>query len=217
MTPRRLAPLLGMALLPLAAAAGARECQVDLGHGWPPATANYGKAAEQLFTDGVRPALALTWLPHTGKESGLALWPGAEGADWRLRYSRADQRILHWQSGGTRAGMQLRIDQRPDVREVPMPAALAQRLLGLWRQALQQAVQADRTAPVLEREVMSLALGEDRYSGAAPRCGPAGYVIEQATRLIEATDTKDSKRDRRWDALSESLDELQQSLAGQGG
>src|SRR5690606_41189805 len=66
----RSAWLLSLALLamPLAQAA---ECELQLGHGWPPATGNHGDAVEGLLVADAAPALQLTWLPKRGTESAL--------------------------------------------------------------------------------------------------------------------------------------------------
>ena len=42
-------------------------------------------------------------------------------------------------------------------------------------------------------------------------------MMKQVALLIEASDTKEKKLDRRWKDLDESLDELQQLLAGKAG
>ena len=50
--------------------ATARQCETQLGRGWPPGTANYGAAVERLFDGQTSPALTLVWLPGNGKETG---------------------------------------------------------------------------------------------------------------------------------------------------
>ena len=220
---------LGLALAAFAAiattsAAHADEAgALDLGRGWPPATENYGTAVEQLFFGGDKPVLSLTRLPARSAESGVQLFAGEGEGDWRLRYTQADERIEVW-SGGKR---ELRIGQQPEVIEVPMPAALARRVVADWQRALSTQVPADRTAQFHEGEVLlfvvddAAAGGSLRVSGLQPGCGPTAELMEQVGLLIEATDDSDEKRYKRWRELEESLDELdvqlEQTLAGATG
>ncbi|WP_454828551.1 hypothetical protein [Pseudoxanthomonas wuyuanensis] len=210
------AALLAIAVL-VSSGAQARQCQVDLGRGWPPATDNYGNAVEGLFHQQAQPALSLVWLPSRGKETGLSLLPGADGAAWTLRHSQADERVYHWNNGGSRGGVELRIGQPARQDEAPIPAELAQRLVALWRQSLEQAVPAGVGASVQEGNVLSFVVGGDRFSGAIPGCGPTERMLEQAALMIEATTEKESKRERRWIKLEASLEDLQQSLADSNG
>ena len=201
--------------LPLAAQA--RECQFDLGRGWPPAVGNYGGAVETLFNNGRVPMLSVITLPTRGEESGVALVPGADGRAWTIRASRADSRVYHWNSSTRGGGVELRTDQEPKLYQAQIPAPLAQRLLRTWQAALEGVVPAERTAPVLEGEVMSFEVDGQRYSGTRPDCGPGKLILQQAALLAEAADTKEKKLERRWEDLSESLDELQTLLDGKAG
>lgn len=203
--------LSAMLLAPYPAAA--QECQAMLGRGWPPATAHYGTAVEQLFNGQTPPVLSLLWLPDTGKETGLALLKGAEGAPWTLRYSEADERVYRW-SGNALA---LDVEQTPQQDSVPIPAALGQRLLKVWGDALRQAVPEASAAKFHEGNVLSAVIEGVRFSGPLPDCGPTERILKQAELLIEASSEKESKRERRWSELDASLQALQQSLAGQGG
>ena len=216
---------LGLAMAAFAAlaatsAAHAQDaCALDLGRGWPPATENYGSAVEQLFFAGAKPVLSLTRLPARSVESGVQLYAGEGEGDWRLRFTEADERVEVW-SGGKR---ELRVGQQPEIVEVPMPAALARRVVADWQRALSTQVPTDRAAQFHEGEVLLFVVGETatgeplRVSGLQPGCGPAAELMEQVGLLIEATDDSDEKRFKRWRKLEESLDELEQSLTGATG
>jgi len=207
------------ALATTSAAYAQDACSLDLGRGWPPATENYGSAVEQLFFAGTRPVLSFTRLPARSVESGVQLYAGEGEGDWRLRFTEADERVEVW-SGGKR---ELRVDQQPDVVEVPMPAALARRVVADWQRALSTQVPADRAAQFHDGEVLLFVVGETptgeplRVSGLQPGCGPTRALMEQVGLMIEATDDSDEKRFKRWRKLEESLDQLEQSLAGATG
>jgi hypothetical protein len=202
-----------------AARADDEVCRLDLGRGWPPATENYGTAVEQLLYPGGRPALSLTRLPARGAESGVQLIAGEGEGDWTLRYAVADERIAVW-SGGRR---EMRVEQQPEVVQVPIPATLARRVLANWQRVLGSQVPADRTAEFHEGEVLLFVVEDPaagapvRISGLQPGCGPAERLMEQVGLMIEATDDSDEKRFKRWRELEESLDQLEQSLAGATG
>ncbi|BDU18213.1 hypothetical protein [Lysobacter auxotrophicus] len=220
---------LGLAMAALAALATTSAvhaqdaCTLDIGRGWPPATENYGTAVEQLFFGGTRPVLSLTRLPARSVESGVQLYAGEGEGDWRLRFTQADERVEVW-SGGKR---ELRVGQQPDVVEVPMPAALARRVVTDWQRALGTQVPADRAAQFHDGEVLLFVVDDTatgqplRFSGLQPGCGPAAELMEQVGLLIEATDDSDEKRFKRWRELEESLDQLElqleQTLAGATG
>ena len=203
--------VLSAALMPWSAMA--KECPAQLGRGWPPGTANYGGAVERLFDRQTSPALSLVWLPRSGKETGLALLPGAEGAAWTLRYSQADERVYHW-SGNA---LELKTEQTPQQATAPIPAALAQRLLKVWGDSLRQVAPEATAATFHEGDVLSAVIDGARFSGPVSECGPLEQILEQAALLIEASDEKESKRERRWAEIDASLQTLQQSLAGTGG
>ena len=209
---------LSAALLVLSAAltpwsAMAKECPAQLGRGWPPGTANYGGAVERLFDGQTSPALSLVWLPRSGKETGLALLPGSEGAAWTLRYSQVDERVYRW-SGNA---LELKTEQTPQQATAPIPAALAQRLLKVWGDSLRQVAPEGTAATFHEGDVLSAVVDGMRFSGPVSECGPLEQILEQAGLLIEASDEKESKRERRWAEIDASLRTLQQSLAGAGG
>lgn len=208
---------LAASLLAVQAAATARAddevCNLDLGRGWPPATENYGSAVEGLFAAGVKPTLSMTRLPARSVESAVQLFASKGDADWTLRYSQADERIQVWSDGKR----ELRVGQQPDVQQVPMPAALARRLVADWQRALSTQVPADRTAQFHDDEVLLFVVDDLRISGLQPGCGPASQLMEQVGLLIEATDDSDEKRIKRWRKLEEKLDELEQSLTGATG
>ncbi len=207
------AMVLGLLVAPGASAA----CTTELGHGWPPATGNYGEAVETLFEGKARPMLSLVTLPKGGVETGVALLPGTREQEWTLRYSKADKRVYNWNNSARSGGLELRVDQEPDQYQVAIPAALAQRLVRSWQAALTSAVPAERKAPVGDGEVLSFQVDGQRYSGPRWGCGAGKLMMEQVALLIEASDTKEKKLDRRWQDLDESLDELQELLAGTAG
>ncbi len=209
--------LLYAAVLLAAAPAAHAACTTDLGHGWPPAVGNYGQAVETLFAGKAPPTLALTVLPKGGVETGVALLPGTRDGEWTLRYSQADKRVYNWNNSARGSGVELRVDQEPDQYEVAIPAALVQRLVRNWRAALDSGVPAGRKAPVTDGEVLSFQVDGERYSGPRWECGAGKLMMKQVALLIEASDTKEKKLDRRWQDLDESLDELQQLLAGNAG
>lgn len=134
--------------------AAARECESTLGRGWPPAVGNYGTAVTTLLDGGTKPALSLLTLPTRGVESAVSLVPGKEGADWTLRHSRADERVYSWVSQTDRGSVQFRTEQTPETVEIPIPAALAKRLVSNWTNTLTQLAPNGRTAPVSEGEVL---------------------------------------------------------------
>lgn len=209
---------IAVALAALVVAPGAyAACTTDLGHGWPPAVGNYGQAVETLFDGKVQPSLALTILPKGGVETGVSLLPGTQDQAWTLRYSKADKRVYNWNNSARGGGVELRVDQEPDQYQVAIPAALAQRLLRSWQAALVSGVPAGRKAPVTDGEVLSFQVAGERYSGPRWECGAGKLMMKQVALLIEASDTKEKKLDRRWQDLDESLDELQQLLAGNAG
>ncbi|RPE75847.1 hypothetical protein [Vulcaniibacterium tengchongense] len=216
MSPRALLPAAALAGLLLIAPARAQDeaCARGLGRGWPPATENYGTAAERLFAAGAAPALSLTRLPPRGTESALLLIPGEGAGDWTVRRSEADERIDAW-NGGRR---ELRVGQQPDVAQAPIPAALAQRVVAQWRRALAGLVPQDRAAQYHDGETLLFVVGGERVAGPAPRCGAGALLLRQAELMNEAADEEDEDdRAELWRDLAESLDELERTLAGAAG
>jgi len=208
--------LLSMALLatPVVHAA---ECELQLGHGWPPATENHGSAVEALLAGGASPALSLTWLPKRGVESGLMLLPSANGGDWTLRHARPPDRVDERDRSGGSLRRVLRVDQQPEVLEVPIPAALATRLLEGWQRVLQAGVPAAREARFHDDDLLTLVIGGERVSGLEPDCGAAELMMEQADELVDLADEEDADdRLEGWQDLQRSLDELDGELAAAG-
>jgi hypothetical protein len=203
-----------VALLPLSASA--RECTPELGRGWPPAVGNYGGAVEQLFGQGAVSTLSLVTLPVRGVETGVSLLSAAQG-DWTLRVSRASERVYSWVDEANGSGVRLRTERAPESYEIPIPAALARRLVKEWNSALGQMAPQDRSAPVLDGEVLSFVVDGVRYSGKRPSCGAGELLMQQAALLIEAGVGKEKKREKRWNQIESSLDELQQTLTGAAG
>lgn len=214
---QRLAGVAVMLAALFVAPGASAACTTDIGRGWPPAVGNYGQAVETLFNGKAQPALALTILPKGGVETGVALLPGSQDQAWTLRYSEADKRVYNWNNSARGGGVELRVDQEPDQYQVAIPAALAQRLVRSWQAALDSGVPAGRKAPVTDGEVLSFQVAGERYSGPRWECGAGKLMMKQVALLIEASDTKEKKLDRRWQDLDESLDELQQLLAGNAG
>jgi len=204
---------LGLAALLVAPLAQAADgCTLPLGRGWPPATENHGSAVEQLLAAKAEPRLSLTVLPTRGAESGLLLIPGAGDADWTLRHAVPSERVQSWNRSRGGGALELRIDQDVDKDEAPIPAALAQRLVAGWKRALEQAVPADKAAEFRDSEQLLFLVDGLRVSGARPGCGVGETLMEQASLLTQASDESAGKRERRWRALGESLDELERQL-----
>ena len=206
--------LLALALSSASLAHADDGCTLQLGHGWPPATENHGSAAEQVLIGDASPALSLTWLPKRGAEQSLMLLRPADGGDWTLRHAEAPERIDSWDTGGSGLKRILRIDQEPELREVPMPAMLATRVFDGWQRALQAGVPADRVAEFHDDELLLFVIDGERVSGLEPGCGAGEVLMEQAEQLIEAADEEDADdRLDHWDDLDRSLDELHDALA----
>lgn len=202
-----------LAAAPLAHASS--ECRLDLGHGWPPATQNHGSAVEQLFADGAVPALSLVRLPVRGKESGVMLMRPVRGnTAWALRSVTARERVDSVSTIRGGISRSLKTDQSPKVSEVPMPAALAERLLDTWQRTLRATVPATSEAVFHDGELLLFTVGEQRVTGLEPTCGPARMLVRQSSLLIEASDTKEKNRAKRWRELMQSLDKLDAQLAG---
>ncbi|MCF7222294.1 hypothetical protein [Marilutibacter chinensis] len=190
-------------------------CEVALGHGWPPATENYGSAVEQLLAGGAAPTLMLTRLPARGTEDAVILVRGEDGS-WTLRHAEADQRVLVWTGSGASMQRELLVDQRPEVLEVPIPAVLAERFIDAWRRTL-AVVPPDRDAPFSEGDTWLLQIEGQRLAGGVPGCGAAEMMVDQVELLIEAADTRESRLDKRWEDLAESLDEMAAERVAGGG
>lgn len=210
---RRLA-WLGLAVA-LAApfAQAADHCVSTLGRGWPPATENHGSAVEQLLAAKTEPRLTLTYLPTRGTESGLLLIAGVGASDWTLRHATPNERVAVWNSGRASGALQLRVDQKVDNEEAPIPAALAQRVVAAWKRALASAAPQDKPAEFQDKDQLLFVVDGLRVSGVRPDCGVGETLMRQASLLTEAANESASKRERRWRQLGESLDELDKQLA----
>ncbi|GAB3341099.1 hypothetical protein [Marilutibacter aestuarii] len=207
-----LALVAGLVFAPAAVAADA--CGASFGHGWPPATENYGSAVEGLLAGGETPQLMITRLPSRGTESALMLVQDAGG--WRLRFAEADERVMAWSGTGGGVKRELRVDQVPDVEEVPIPAAVAERIVASWHR-LMTSLPEDRNAPFTDQEQWLVVLDGVRVGGEVPDCDAGELLAEQVELLVEAVDESESKRERRWAQLQELLAEMDvQSLAGLG-
>lgn len=212
---RALVLAFALAVAPLAHADD--ECRLQLGHGWPPATENHGSAVEQLLANGDNPVLSLTWLPKRGVERSLMLLRPADDGDWTLRYAEPPKRIGDWDTGSGGLKRVLRIEQAPELLEVPMPATLAARVLDSWQRTLQAGVPGDRAATFHDDELLLFVIDGQRIGGLEPDCGPGELMMEQAGELIETADEEDADdRLERWEDLQRSLDELEGELAAAG-
>lgn len=202
--------LAGLAVLPAARAAD--SCGASFGQGWPPATENYGTAVEGLLAGGEVPQLMITRLPPRGTESAVMLIQDAGG--WRLRFVEADERVMEWSGTGDGVQRQLRVDQVPDVAEVPVPVDVAERIVDGWHR-LFTALPEDRDAPYSDGEQWLVVLDGVRISGQVPDCDAGDLLADQVELLVEAVDESESKRTRRWEQMEELLDDMNvQSLAG---
>ncbi|QSX78830.1 hypothetical protein [Agrilutibacter solisilvae] len=194
------------ALLMLAPAAHADDdtCRLALGRGWPPATENYGTAVETLFAGSTPAALSVTVLPKVGAERAVRLMPDPAGGDWTLRFAEADERVRAWVDGQ----LMLRTTQAPEVRDVPIPATVAKRLVEEWRALLAGAAPQESSAPFSEDDAWVFVAGDLRVSGLEPGCDVGELLRDEMDLLIEATDEGPEKRQRRWRALDASLNRL---------
>ncbi|UJB18405.1 MULTISPECIES: hypothetical protein [Lysobacter] len=209
---RRLAWLGLAAALAAPFAQAADQCQFALGRGWPPATENHGSAVEQLLAAKAEARLTLTYLPTRGTESGLLLIPGSGDADWTLRHAMPNERVAVWNTGRASGALQLRVEQEVDNEEAPIPAALAQRLVAGWKRALESMAPKDKPAEYQDKDQLLFVVDGLRVSGVRPDCGAGEIIMKQAGLLTEASNESASKRERRWRALGESLDELDKEL-----
>lgn len=201
----------------LAAAAApvlARSCEPVIGQGWPPAVGNYGEAAVQLLGGAVEDGVSMLTLPVRGQESQVLLRRDADSGQWRVLAGVADERIYNWNSGRSRGGVNLVVDQQPDFVQAPVPEALAQRLVQAWTQALSMPEVAGQ-APVTEAEVVSFTVGGRRYSGKRSSCGPLEALQDQAVLLVELAHSKDKKYEKRYADIERALDRMHNRFYGQ--
>ncbi|MGO1070225.1 hypothetical protein [Lysobacter sp. CA199] len=209
---RRLAWFGLAAVLAAPFAQAADQCSFALGRGWPPATENHGSAVEQLIAAKSEPRLSLTFLPTRGAESGLLLIPAAGDADWTVRHALPSERVAVWNSARASGALELRVDQEVENEEAPIPAALAQRVVATWKRALETMAPRDKPAEFQDKDQLLFVVDGLRVSGTRPDCGAGEPLMEQVSLLIEASNESASKRERRWRALGESLDELDKQL-----
>jgi hypothetical protein len=199
---------------PLAQAADG--CTFALGRGWPPATENHGSAVEQLLAAKASPRLSLTTLPQRGVESGLMLISGEGEGDWTVRHAVPNERVQSWSSSRSGGALQLRVEQDVDKEEAPIPQELAVRVVSAWKRALTTMVPEDKTAEFHDKDQLLFLVDGIRVSGLRPDCGVGETLMKQAGLMTEAANESVSKRERRWRALGESLDELDAQLAQVG-
>lgn len=207
----------GLALIlaaPLAQAADV--CTFALGRGWPPATENHGSAVEQLLAAKAAPRLSLTYLPQRGVESGLMLIAGEGEGDWTVRHAVPNERVQSWSSSRSGGALQLRVEQEVDKEEAPIPLELAVRVVSAWKRALMTMAPDDKAAEFHDKDQLLFLVDGIRVSGLRPDCGVGETLMKQAGLMTEAANESESKRERRWRALGESLDELDAQLAQAG-
>lgn len=218
MTPAAPVRALAVALLALATAPAlaASQCVGTVGEGWPPAVANYGEAAAQLLGGVNEEGLSLLLLPARGPESQVQLRREPGSGQWVVVAGLADKRIYSWNSGSSRAGVNLRLDQQPELVQAPVPDALAQRLLQVWAAALASSEVAPR-APVTDGEVVSFTLNGARYSGVRPGCGRLEALLDQAALLVELAHSKDKKHEKRYADIERALDKMHDRFSGDAG
>jgi hypothetical protein len=205
-----LAILLALAAAPALAAS---QCAAVVGEGWPPAVANYGDAAAQLLGGVSGEGLSLLLLPARGQESQVQLRREPDSGQWTVVAGLADKRIYSWNSGTSRAGVNLRLDQQPEFAQAPLPDALAQRLLSVWAVALSSSEVAAR-APVTDGEVVSFTINGARYSGLRPGCGQLEALLDQAALLVELAHSKDKKHEKRYANIERALDKMHDRFSG---
>ncbi|KRG41352.1 hypothetical protein ARC78_11420 [Stenotrophomonas pictorum JCM 9942] len=208
-----LATLLALTTAPVLAAS---QCAAVVGEGWPPAVANYGDAAAQLLGGVTEEGLSLLSLPARGPESQVQLRREPGSGQWVVVAGLADKRIYSWNSGSSRAGVNLRLDQQPELAQAPVPDALAQRLLQVWAAALASSEVAPR-APVTDGEVVSFTLNGARYSGLRPGCGRLEALLDQAALLVELAHSKDKKHEKRYADIERALDKMHDRFSGDAG
>lgn len=208
-----LACIVALLAAPLAQAQIFTE-QCNLGRSWP---TEYETAVENLFAGDKTVAWHVTLLPASGKERGLYLFSAPDGADWTLRYAEADQRVHYW--GASR--LELRTNQVPDTREVPMPAALARRMMESWRRVVGTLAPAGSKPAFNDTDTWLFVIAESapgagdalRASGAKPECKLGHHLLDHVDVLLDATKDGDRKRERRWETLTEQLDRLDADLS----
>lgn len=193
-------------------------CAAGLGRGWPPATEAHGAAVETLLGGDAAPALRIAFLPRRGEERVLALLPGADGADWTLRYAVAEERVLFERSTAGGFTRELRTAQAPEAVEVPVPADVGRRIVDAWTRTLGALVPSDRAAAYHDADIVLLTLAADgaepqRLGGRVPGCGAGEVLWEQVELLIEATDDGDERRLRRWEQIDENIAAVERRLA----
>ncbi len=200
-----------LAAAPLALAQ-APVCRADMGAGWPAATSNYGDATVNLL--GGAPAQGLSWLvlPKRGEEHQLTLAPDAQGQWWVIR-GRADQRIHYISNDRNSFGVQLRLDQEPEIDRAPIPAELAQRIVAHWERVLPDVQMAERAPVMGEEDIFSLLINGQRYSGRQPGCSLLSRLLDQRALLEELAGSKEKRHEKRYEAIGRALDKYDEHLA----
>lgn len=194
------------------ALADAEVCRLEMGEGWPAATGNYGDGAVNLLGGSHQTGISWLSLPKRGVESQLLLAPDQQG-QWWVVSARADKRIRYVSSGYNSFGVELRFDQEPEIERAPIPAELAERIIGHWQRALSR-VQMQAQAPVMgDEDIFSLQINGQRYSGRAPNCSVLVRLLEQRALLEELAGSKEKKHDKRHEAIGRALDKYDERIA----
>lgn len=201
-----------LALLAAAPLAQAQVCTLDMGPGWPAATGNYGQAAVSLLGGEHADGIAWLSLPKRGSESQLQLAPDEQGQWWVVR-ARAEERIHHINNDRNSFGVQLRLEQQPEIERAPIPTELAQRILAHWQRVLAQVQMAERAPVMGEEDIFSLQLNGQRYSGREPGCSALVRLLDQRALLEELAGSKEKKHEKRYEAIGRALDKYDERVA----
>ena len=201
-----------LALLAAAPLAQAQVCTLDMGPGWPAATGNYGQAAVSLLGGEHADGIAWMSLPKRGSESQLQLAPDEQGQWWVVR-ARAEERIHHISNDRNSFGVQLRLEQQPEIERAPIPTELAQRILAHWQRVLAQVQMAERAPVMGEEDIFSLQLNGQRYSGREPGCSALVRLLDQRALLEELAGSKEKKHEKRYEAIGRALDKYDERVA----
>lgn len=209
---RALVALAAALLLAASPQAAASTCPLEMGPGWPAATGNYGEGTVNLLGGNHQAGISWLSLPRRGVESQLVLAPDEQG-QWWVTSARADRRIHHTSNSRTNYGVELRLDQEPEIDRAPIPAELATRLIAHWQRALSLAQMAERAPVMGEEDIFSLQLDGQRFSGRTPECSLLVRLLDQRSLLEELATSKEKKHEKRYEAIGRALDKYDERIA----